>query len=152
MTPLYDCCDKCKYPTYTQCLTLRPAPNWVCPADGLHCVVDCVAKHDPNRQQITTQIKPSGLLPSGGKLPGIFKPPIKCTKIETVNGKKCIKQLCVSLIQPTNGWIMVAENRYSTRSRTSPFFCPATFFMAAILLASGFGLRVFVSVCTSLLS
>ena len=31
-----------------------------------------------------------------------------------------------------------SQYRYSTRSPTSPFFCP-TFFTAAILLASGFG-------------
>ena len=35
-----------------------------------------------------------------------------------------------------------AQNRYSTRSPTSPFFCP-TFFTAAILLASGFGFTSF---------
>ena len=44
----------------------------------------------------------------------------------------------------SKGWTLLhqhsnqPQNRYSTRSPTSPFFCP-TFFTAAILLASGFG-------------
>ena len=113
MTPIYNCCDKCKHPTYTQCLTSSPSPYWVCPAAGLHCIVDCVAKHDPNRQKITTNIISQKYKPSKFK-PSIKK--LKCAEIVTENGKKCIKQLCVSLIQPTNGWILVAQNGYATRS------------------------------------
>ena len=40
------------------------------------------------------------------------------------------------------GQSALAQNIYSTRSPTSPFFCP-TFFTAAILLASGFGFTSF---------
>ena len=40
---------------------------------------------------------------------------------------------------------IIAQNRYSTRSSTPPFFCP-TFFTAAILLGSGFGFTIFLFV------
>ena len=146
MTPIYSCCDKCKHPTYTQCLATRASPYWVCPAAGLHCLVDCVTKHDPNRKKSTTRFRSrfirtrfrSRIIRTsfGRKKPQKVKK-LKCTEIVTVNGKKCTKQLCVSLIQPTNGWILVAQNRYSTRSPTLRHFFVVlvSLFTAAILLA-----------------
>ena len=105
--PIYDCCSKCSFPEFSSCVAesaRKSSPKWLCPSNGLHCVVDCVNKHKP------TKISTSGIIMPSIVRPDILKPlpkpgggkPTKpflnrCEKLEMENGKRCIQKLCVSL-------------------------------------------------------
>ena len=110
--PIYDCCSKCEFPAFTTCLgKSKNSPDWLCPSQGLHCIVNCVNKNNPSKTigkqgisilpNVVQPIKPSGNIKPGVKPRPVPKPgkPIlnKCEKMETENGKKCIRRLCIPL-------------------------------------------------------
>ncbi|CAB3986472.1 Hypothetical predicted protein [Paramuricea clavata] len=112
--PIYDCCSKCSFPEFTLCVAKsrsKNSPEWMCPSEGLQCIVGCVNKHKPGGTiGILPNVVKPGIKPgSGGILPNVVKPGIKpapgkpvlsnCEKLETENGKQCIRKLCVPLGQ-----------------------------------------------------
>ncbi|XP_046851421.1 uncharacterized protein LOC124444808 [Xenia sp. Carnegie-2017] len=98
MYDIYQCCKKCDLPTYTLCMKkYQRSPPWRCPSDGIHCILECVAKYGP--QKPTTIIKPSiSKIKGGHKVIGIKPPKNKCEKREKLpNGKTCLRRLCIKL-------------------------------------------------------
>jgi hypothetical protein len=103
--PIYDCCSKCSFPQFTSCVAKsrsKNSPEWMCPSEGLQCIVGCVNKHKPGGT--------CGILYRTGRiiLPhGVLKP--GCEKPETENGKQCIRKLCVPLGQAFKPWLKECE-------------------------------------------
>lgn len=99
---------KCKDPEFKTCAQTNPSPYWLCPTGGIHCIVNCVKKNDPNnpidqgtgvgivQPKVTIGIHKITTL--GKVTPGNKKvKKFQCTKIDVVKGKKCIKKLCIPL-------------------------------------------------------
>ena len=98
--PIYECCLKCSFPAFTTCVAKRKSenfPEWVCPSEGLHCIVGCVNKHNPGKLDTATSLRPAPK-PSGED--DLLKPePVlsKCEKLDMENGNRCVKRLCIPL-------------------------------------------------------
>ena len=104
MYDVYTCCKKCDFPTYSNCVNIHASPNWRCPSDGVHCILQCVKEYGPGTKTVVTGggggfFGKPGTHTLGGK-PKIIKVPkkVKCTKTEKLpNGKTCIRRLCIPL-------------------------------------------------------
>lgn len=106
-TMIYDCCSKCSFPAFTACARNRKRknlPDWMCPSEGLHCIVGCVNRHKPvdRIKTVQTRVKPVRpvLVHSRQKvLWRTAKKPVlgRCEKMDFENGNQCIRKVCVPL-------------------------------------------------------
>jgi hypothetical protein len=104
---IYTCCKACNYPDYTKCVKDHGSPDWRCPSDGVHCVVECVKKYGPGTETVIIKtvggkgmgIGLNSLSTHGGKEKKVkVNKKLQCTKVEKLpNGKTCIRRLCIAL-------------------------------------------------------
>ena len=100
--PIYECCLRCDFPAFTECVVKRKKENfadWVCPSEGLHCIVGCVNKNKPGLETASS-LRPAprpdkqGVAPDlGEKVPNLGR----CEKLDTENGNRCVRKLCIPL-------------------------------------------------------
>lgn len=103
MTQIYKCCRKCNYPTYFTCKKTHGSPDWRCPTDGVHCILQCVKDYGPGTAEVI--IKPGGGFGDGFKTLGNGEMEVEevskdliCEKEETLpDGNTCIRRLCIPL-------------------------------------------------------
>ena len=109
-TMIYDCCSKCSFPAFTACARNRKRknlPDWMCPSEGLHCIVGCVNKHKPvvRIKTVGTRVKTveTGVKPEEHSRQKVLwrnvKKPVlgRCEKVDSENGNQCIRKVCVPL-------------------------------------------------------